>query len=553
MAASLHGQDAGVNERAAGGVEQDFLLRMWENAEGLLPTTLRSITQTRDGYVWLAAYDGFVRFDGVRAVVFSGKNVPGLPTVPKGHKVFADSASRLWAATTEGRLFSFDQITWREYRAAHGWPGFVVESIAENAAGRLVFGGAKNLVQYTGGRFEPVALPELPADFRPPLKAVFDAEGKLWLASSSHVWREEADGWKPVCSPATVRSALHGVAPARDAGLWVATSRDVRKYLTDSPVATLVRPEGFQGEDLELLEDSHGILWGGSPSKGLRIWTPDGRLVKAGHSADSLSPQITCLFEDRERNVLVGTDGAGLARFKPRPFATWFGQLGGLAGALVNCIGEDSPGHMLIGTEGSGLRRIGGDMPPALIASTDGPLVRKQRITSLLRTHEGEMLAAVAGKGLFRLEGENPAPIPAESLNGELIRALFEDSHGRLWIGHDHGIAVRENGNFTRLQAAAAPALTTVRAIAEDRAGAMWFASKEGLARWSDGKLELVPLSVVRAPVNLLCLFVDHTGALWIGVESRGLLRMARRAQPFFTPPRTVCPSLRRGISRGWR
>jgi signal transduction histidine kinase/ligand-binding sensor domain-containing protein/CheY-like chemotaxis protein len=519
------GQDAPGKEREPQGLEQDFLLRVWETADGLLPTNVRSITQTHDGYVWLAAYDGFVRFDGMRAVLFSGKNVPGLPAVPKGNKVFADSTGRLWAATADGRIFSFDQTAWREYRGAHGWPGFVVDSIAENAAGRLIFCGAKSLVQYASERFEPVALPELPPDFRPPLKAGFDAGGKLWLASPSHVWREEADGWKLVCSALSLKTPLHGVAPARDAGLWIATSRDVRKYVTDAPVSTLVRPEGFLGEDLELLEDFHGNVWGGSPSKGLRIWMPDGRIIKAGRNADSLSPQITSLFEDRERNVLVGTDGAGTARFKPRPFLAWFGQLGGLAGAMINSIGEDPPGRMLIGTEGSGLRQTGGGIPPALITTADGVLGRKQRITSLLHTRDGEMIAAVGGKGLFRLEGQNVVPIPTELLDGELVRALFEDSHGRLWVGHEHGIAVRDQGKFQRLPDEANSVLTNVRGIAEGRDGTMWFVGREGLARSTGGRLDLVSIPELPPAVNLLGLFVDQAGALWIGVESKGLLR----------------------------
>ncbi|MEI9894497.1 MAG: two-component regulator propeller domain-containing protein [Chthoniobacter sp.] len=525
LVAHLRGQDVSVNEHLAQGGEQDFLLRVWETADGLLPTTVRSIAQTRDGYVWLASVDGLVRFDGARAVLFSGKVVPGLPAVPKSSRVFADSAGRLWAGTTDGRLFSFDQVAWREYRQAHGWPGLLVEAITENAGGRLIFSGATGVVQFSQGGFQPVALPDLPPDFRPPLKALFDPAGKLWLTSPSHVWREETAGWKLVCSAASVGSPLHGVAAARDSGLWVATSKDVRKYVGDTATATLVRPESFLGEDLVLLEDFHGNVWGGSASKGLRIWTTDGRMVKAGHNADSLSPQIISLFEDRERNVLVGTDGAGLARFKPRPFTAWFGQLGGLAGALVDSIGEDASGRILIGTEGSGLRRIGGDTLPALLTTADGILGRKQRITSLLRTHDGEMIAAVASKGLFRLEGDNAVPIPGDPFKSELIRALFEDSHGRLWIGHEHGVTVREDGKFTRLEPAAGPVLTTVRGIAEDHDGTMWFTGREGLAKSSRGKLELVTLPGLSASTGLLGLFVDHAGALWIGAESKGLLR----------------------------
>ena len=167
--------------------------------------------------------------------------------------------------------------------------------------------------------------------------------------------------------PTSLKSALHGVArrPAM-AGLWIATAHEVRKYVTDLPVTIPGATRGFSRRRTSSLaqEDFHGNVWGGSPSKGLRIWTPDGRIVRAGHSADGLSPQITCLFEDRERNVLVGTDGAGTARFKPHPFTAWFGQLGGLAGAMIDSIGEDPPGRMLIGTEGSGLRHVGGGAPP---------------------------------------------------------------------------------------------------------------------------------------------------------------------------------------------
>ncbi len=519
------------------GIDRDFLLRVWETADGLLPTTVRSITQTRDGYVWMAAYDGFVRFDGMRAVLFSGKNTPCLPVVPKGNRVFADSAGRLWAATLEGRLFSFDQVCWREYRAAHGWQSFPVETIAENSSGRLIFAGANKVVQFVDGRFQTMALPAFPVGFKSPFKAIFDATGKLWLASPSHIWREdEAAGWKLICSSTQLDTPFMGVAPGRESGLWVATGLHVRRYVDETPAVSLQRPEGFRGEELALLEDFHGNLWAGSPSKGLRVWTPRGEVVKVGHSADSLSPQITCLLEDRERNVLVGTDGAGLARFKPRAFTAWFGQLGGLAGALVDSLGEDSAGRIFVGTDGAGLRRLGGGVPPTLITSSDGLLIRKQRITSLLRTRDGEMLAAVVGKGLVRMEGDIPVPIPAEPLNGEVVRALFEDSKGRLWIGHDHGIALREDGKFTDQQAGSPRVLTTVRGIAEDHDGTMWFVGKEGLARWQGGKLQLVPLPLVEGHPNLLGLLVDHTGALWIGVEGKGILRLRGGRAFFYTP-----------------
>jgi signal transduction histidine kinase/ligand-binding sensor domain-containing protein/CheY-like chemotaxis protein len=517
------GQEAG-KERQPKGLEQDFLLRVWDTAEGLLPTYVRSITQTRDGYVWLASFDGVVRFDGVQATLYSGKNTAGLPVVPKTGKVFADSKGRLWAASTEGKIFSYDQISWREYRGDQGWPGFVVEAIAESPAGRLVFSGDRNLVEFANGRFVPMALPELPANFRPPLKAVFDAQGKLWLASPSHIWREESGQWMQVCTSSTVGSQLRGVAPARESGLWVATSQDVRKYVADTPVKTLACPEDFQRDDLVLLEDFHGNLWAGSRINGLRIWMHDGRLVTVAAESEALSPQVLSLFEDRERNVLVGTNGAGLARFKPRPFNPWFGQLGGLAGVLVNSIGEDSKGRILIGTEGSGLLWVRGGEQAGLIAD-HGVFGPRARVTALLRTRDGRFIAAIPGKGLFAIEGDTPVAIPAKPLEGGLVRVLFEDSHGRLWVGHEHGVAVRDHGDFTSFSSGAEAVLTNVRGIAEGPDGTMWFVGQEGLARSAGGNLELVSLPGVPPQAKLLSIFVDHAGAMWIGVESKGILR----------------------------
>jgi signal transduction histidine kinase/ligand-binding sensor domain-containing protein/ActR/RegA family two-component response regulator len=519
-------------EREPQGLEQDFLLRVWETADGLLPTNVRSIAQTRDGYVWLAAFDGFVRFDGARAVVQSGKNVPGLPPIPKASRVFADSCGRLWGATSEGRLFSFDQLTWHEYGAAEGWPGLVIEAVAESSDGQLLFSGVNKLLKFSENRFVPAPLPELPKDFKPPLKAFFDHGGKLWLSSPSHVWREDGSGWKLVVAATRPVTVIQGAAPARDGGIWLATAREFRKYVADEPVVTHERPEDFRNDRVEMLEDFHGNLWAGGANSGLRIWMKDGRVVTASAGAESLPAQITCLFEDRERNVLVGTAGAGIARFKPRPFAVWFGRLGGLAGTTVNTVCEEARGRILVGTEGAGLRRISRDRPPVVLVSPDGALGPKHRVTSIVRTRDGMVIAAVSGKGLFRVEEDGAVALPAPPLAGEHVRAMFEDSQGRLWIGYEKGIVLHQGDRFDQWQADSASALTSVRAISESADGTIWFIGKEGLARFAGEKFERVPLPDIPPNANLLGLLAESDGTLWIGVESKGLLRI-KQGQTF--------------------
>jgi signal transduction histidine kinase/ligand-binding sensor domain-containing protein/ActR/RegA family two-component response regulator len=518
-------QQGAEYEREPQGLERDFLLRVWETADGLLPTNVRSIAQTRDGYVWLAAFDGYVRLDGVRATIFSGKNTPGLPAIPKATRVFADARNRLWAATSEGRIFSLEDGNWREHREVEGWPRLVVESIAESGE-RLIFTSASSAMQWVGDRFRRLAPPALPRDFKPPLKALFDRAGRLWLTSPSHAWREEGGGWKLVLAATNHATTIQGAAAARDGGVWIASPHELRKYVDDVPVVTHGRPEDFRNDQVEMLEDFHGHLWVGGSNSGLRVWMNDGRVLASGTNTERLRAQITCLVEDRERNVLVGTAGAGVARFKPRPFSVWFGRLGGLSGTIVNTVGEEPSGTMLIGTEGSGLRRVGPGIDSQPIVSRDGLLGPRHRVTSIIRLRDGTMLAAVSGRGIFRVEQAEAVAIPAEPIATEHVRVLFEDSKGRVWAGHEKGLAVRRGERFEDLPAPARFSLTGVRAAAEDREGRLWFIGKEGLARLTGDRLEMVRGIGLPEKANLLGLYADAEGALWVGVESRGAFRL---------------------------
>lgn len=46
----------------------------WQTDEGLPQSTVTSIAQTRDGYLWLGTQNGLVRFDGVNFKVFNRNN-----------------------------------------------------------------------------------------------------------------------------------------------------------------------------------------------------------------------------------------------------------------------------------------------------------------------------------------------------------------------------------------------------------------------------------------------------------------------------------------------
>ena len=73
----------------------------WQAPEGLPQDWVRSIAQTRDGYIWFATEEGLARFDGVRFTVFDRSNTNAL----RSNIIRALLAGRdgsLWIGTRNG-------------------------------------------------------------------------------------------------------------------------------------------------------------------------------------------------------------------------------------------------------------------------------------------------------------------------------------------------------------------------------------------------------------------------------------------------------------------
>src|SRR5882672_10037268 len=72
-----------------------YVHRIWQTEPGLPQTTIFTVRQTRDGYLWLGTESGIVRFDGVRFA-----RAPGLDQA-----AFDDIRARSFAEDSLGRLW----------------------------------------------------------------------------------------------------------------------------------------------------------------------------------------------------------------------------------------------------------------------------------------------------------------------------------------------------------------------------------------------------------------------------------------------------------------
>src|SRR5271170_8523652 len=84
--------------RAAEQTVSPFAVNSWGNEEGLPQSSVISVIQTKDGYLWLGTLNGLVRFDGNRFAIFDQNNTPGLGS-DRIVYLFEDGRTNLWIGT----------------------------------------------------------------------------------------------------------------------------------------------------------------------------------------------------------------------------------------------------------------------------------------------------------------------------------------------------------------------------------------------------------------------------------------------------------------------
>jgi ligand-binding sensor domain-containing protein len=87
--------------------------------EGIPQDSVHSITQTPDGYLWIATQEGIARFDGAQFTVFDSRTTNGV--VPNlTFTLFVDRGGTLWAGGGDGILRYGGNGTWIKHDSRQG-------------------------------------------------------------------------------------------------------------------------------------------------------------------------------------------------------------------------------------------------------------------------------------------------------------------------------------------------------------------------------------------------------------------------------------------------
>ena len=162
-AAGVHAQGAGATSSPSNAGAQSWVHESWTVKDGLPVNSINAIIQDRSGYIWLATFDGLVRFDGVRFTVFNSSNSLGLPSdrilrMKQGHD------GSLWLTTEQGHVVRFRDGRFTNIAFANAKPDERHATLFVDSAGVVWVGTAKGLWTVRGDSLVPVARTTLDCD-----------------------------------------------------------------------------------------------------------------------------------------------------------------------------------------------------------------------------------------------------------------------------------------------------------------------------------------------------------------------------------------------------
>lgn len=145
----------------AGTASAQYKIETWTAEQGLPQSSVGSVAQTPDGFIWATTLGGLVRFDGVRFRVYDTATNPELPN-SRLASMFADETGGLWITTQDSEVLRFRAGKFHKAGPVDGFPaGVLTKSKTGNR--RVIETTEGAVIVEKNGQLAPYALPGPPA------------------------------------------------------------------------------------------------------------------------------------------------------------------------------------------------------------------------------------------------------------------------------------------------------------------------------------------------------------------------------------------------------
>ncbi|MEM8983437.1 MAG: diguanylate cyclase [Pseudomonadota bacterium] len=501
----------------------------WGHADGLPAGALWVVHYAANGFLWIGAEGGLVRFDGVNFTQYNSTNHPALAV--NDIRSIAESADgTLWLATYGGGVVRVSGSTLTRFDARHGLNDNVVYSVLVASDGTVWAGTARGLCrlhQEEIFRFECWSDTEGLAQGRVGRLAE-DDNGVLWVTNMA-AGVSSFDGKRfrlYTAADGMASQTVFNIYNDPALGIIFGTYAGEFHRVVDGELQNLDTNELPAGlVPLSMQRDREGNLWAGMNADA-GIWQLRPNVRRLDNPIDDIA-YVFDMDIDEEGALWVTTTN-GLHRYHSAPFVPW-GEAEGLADSTF-VVASAPDGGVWAGTEGAGLFRLHADGDIRQFGIADG--LPSETILSLLVEPDGTVWTGTFDSGIYRLRNGGIEKLldRADGLPANLVASLIRDRNGALWAGTGGGLARIVDGEVTHvLTSADGLAVELTRHLSLDKDGNILASSDSGLSRISVDSMtvmaNLSPDDGLASPI-VASTYTDSDGIIWIGSRGTGLARL---------------------------
>lgn len=482
--------------------------RLYTSADGLPSTKLLSLSQDKDGYIWMCNYGGLAKFDGYGITAYyESRGIEKLRS-SSVYRFRTDVLGQCWVGTERG-LHLFHPKTEQ------------FEHIPLDKA-------EDNNVTRTGKSMAILDMTFLPGGKK--LLVCAGAYGFFVIDIRTHKVIEE--------ETAKIRAALEGIVSGHifidsRERLWILTQEIIvidlktfNRWRPNYEKGSAIKPFGM--EILDFIEDklSHSLLIADSWN-GVLIFDESSRQFRKLEDKPTLYQNPQCFLQRKDGTLLVGCENNGIGQIdiSQRTISEYIIRDCpiDLKYSKIHSMVEDRWGNLYMGIYQKGLLVVpastGGFSYQAI--GDSHPIQNRAAITSFGSTKQGKLYIGTDGGGVFTgSDFNNMKRLESPRKFTGAVQDIAVESDASIWVGTYGSGLFHYNGNSMKEIQSNGTLNKNISCLQFDQFNKRLYIGSFGSGvnelDLASGKLSNIAQPI---PEYIFALKLDSRGRLWIGSQ----------------------------------
>src|SRR5690606_33956671 len=492
--------------------------KRYSTENGLSHDGVSCILEDKEGFIWFGTWDGLNRYDGNKFVVYKSK--PGDQSTLKSNKIreiVEDKQGYLWIKTYDKKVYRFDKRTEEFLPITRTDKGgslehtYIADIIplsngdvwltTEERSAICISAAADRKVQVVNYSMETAYLGSNVNFIHE------DSTHRVWFGTKRGLicLAKNKEGYVPA---PYLKSQSHVYSPAYNftglasdtiGNIFFSTAQGILVSY-DSKLEVFSQTRIGEEEITDMLVSRKGSVYLTMPGQGLKIYNPKNKTLR---HKNGQSTYLT-MYEDRKGNIWLEPEKDGAVLYDPT--AERF--------------------HVFVHKKEHNL--------PFL--AREGFI--NDRSFKIVQDIKGTVWVSLKGGGFGSYENNtnNIAyfyndPDDANRLFSNNVVAVYSDKKGVLWFctrngGVNKATFFSDNFRHTRLVDAAPDRFDNeIRALLQDSDGKIWITNKRGEVYFHrDGEVKVFTKKQV--PGSIYCITEDRHKNIWMGTKGYGLIKL---------------------------